>query len=232
MWSARVALVRRDFDGARDHLEHARQAAAPIVQIHASWHPLVFARLARADGDTSLADDLAHEALTLAAKCGVLVETVDALETVAGLAAHFESYEESARLCGAAQRLRDEIGYVRFRVEQPDYDADVARAREALGEEAFERPWAEGSAMSADEAVAYAERGRGERKRPSAGWEALTPTELDVVRLAAQGLSNPQIAERMFISRHTVKVHMSHVFAKLGVSSRAELAAEATRRAV
>jgi DNA-binding CsgD family transcriptional regulator len=86
--------------------------------------------------------------------------------------------------------------------------------------------------MSLDEAVSYAERGRGERKRPSAGWESLTPAEVDVVRLAAQGLTNPQIAERLFISRHTVKVHLSHVFAKLGMATRAELAAEATRRTV
>jgi DNA-binding CsgD family transcriptional regulator len=84
--------------------------------------------------------------------------------------------------------------------------------------------------MTLDEAVSYAERGRGERRRPPAGWDSLTPTEIDVVRLAAQGLSNPQIAERLFISRHTAKVHLSHVFAKLGLSSRAELAAEATRR--
>jgi DNA-binding NarL/FixJ family response regulator len=42
--------------------------------------------------------------------------------------------------------------------------------------------------------------------------------------------NNPQIAEKLFTSRHTVKVHVSHVFAKLGIASRAELASEATRR--
>jgi DNA-binding CsgD family transcriptional regulator len=61
---------------------------------------------------------------------------------------------------------------------------------------------------------------------------SLTPTEERIVALAAEGLTNPQIAERMFIARGTVKVHLSHVFAKLGVSTRAELAGEATRRAV
>lgn len=76
----------------------------------------------------------------------------------------------------------------------------------------------------------HAERGRGERKRPSSGWASLTPAELDVVRLTAQGLTNPQIAERLFVSRATVKAHLGHIFAKLGVATRAELAAEATRR--
>jgi DNA-binding CsgD family transcriptional regulator len=73
-------------------------------------------------------------------------------------------------------------------------------------------------------------RARGERKRPSAGWASLTPTERRVVELVAEGLTNPQIAEQMFIARGTVKVHVSHIFAKLGLSNRAELAALATRR--
>jgi DNA-binding CsgD family transcriptional regulator len=67
-------------------------------------------------------------------------------------------------------------------------------------------------------------RARGERKRPSSGWESLTPTEVDVVRLAAQGLTNPEIADKLFIARTTVKTHLAHVFAKLGVSTRSELA--------
>jgi DNA-binding NarL/FixJ family response regulator len=49
--------------------------------------------------------------------------------------------------------------------------------------------------------------------------------------LVAEGLTNPQIAEQMFIARGTVKVHVSHIFAKVGLSNRAELAALATRRA-
>ena len=69
-----------------------------------------------------------------------------------------------------------------------------------------------------------------ERKRPTAGWDSLTPTELRIVCLVATGLTNPQIAEQMFIARGTVKVHLSHVFAKLGVSTRAELAMRATKR--
>jgi DNA-binding CsgD family transcriptional regulator/tetratricopeptide (TPR) repeat protein len=71
---------------------------------------------------------------------------------------------------------------------------------------------------------------RGPRKRPRSGWESLTATELTVVRLVAEGLSNPEIADRMFISRGTVHTHVSHILAKLGLSSRVGLAAEASRR--
>lgn len=68
------------------------------------------------------------------------------------------------------------------------------------------------------------------RDRPATGWEALTPTELEVSALAAEGLTNPEIGRRLFISRRTVETHLSHVYAKLGVSSRVELAAEAAVR--
>jgi DNA-binding CsgD family transcriptional regulator len=71
---------------------------------------------------------------------------------------------------------------------------------------------------------------RGRRQRPTVGWDSLTKSEMDVVRLVATGLRNADVADRLFISPRTVQTHLSHVFAKLGISSRAELVAEATRR--
>jgi DNA-binding CsgD family transcriptional regulator len=71
----------------------------------------------------------------------------------------------------------------------------------------------------------------GSRRRPKTGWAALTDTERTVAGLVAEGLSNPDIAGRMFISRRTVQFHVSNVLAKLGLSSRVELAALVTRRA-
>ena len=72
---------------------------------------------------------------------------------------------------------------------------------------------------------------RGPRVRPRTGWASLTPTERTVVDLVAEGLSNPQVAQRMFLSRRTVQTHLAHVFGKLDITSRAELAAAAARRA-
>jgi DNA-binding CsgD family transcriptional regulator len=65
---------------------------------------------------------------------------------------------------------------------------------------------------------------RGSRKRPTSGWESLTETERRVAELVAQRLSNPEIAQQLYLSRHTVHTHVSHVLAKLGISSRLELA--------
>ena len=71
---------------------------------------------------------------------------------------------------------------------------------------------------------------RGKRGRPAFGWDSLTRTELRVVRLVALGDSNPSIAGKLYISRHTVETHLRHILMKLGVSSRVEIAAEAARR--
>ena len=100
-----------------------------------------------------------------------------------------------------------------------------------MGEHDFDAAWAEGAALSLEEAIAYAQRGHGERKRPSTGWESLTPTELDVVRLVSEGLGNKDIAARLFISHRTVQTHLTHVYSKLGVTSRVQLAQQAARQA-
>ncbi|MDZ4825215.1 MAG: LuxR C-terminal-related transcriptional regulator [Actinomycetota bacterium] len=66
------------------------------------------------------------------------------------------------------------------------------------------------------------------RRGPAAathGWDALSPTERRVVDLVAQGLGNPRIASALYISRRTVETHVSHIFRKLAVTSRAQLAA-------
>ncbi|XVV12623.1 LuxR C-terminal-related transcriptional regulator [Actinoplanes sp. CA-131856] len=66
-------------------------------------------------------------------------------------------------------------------------------------------------------------------KRPATGWDSLTPTELAVVRLVAAGASNRAAAEKLYVSPHTVNTHVRHAFAKLGVTSRVELARIALR---
>ena len=223
-----VARARGDLDAAGARLEEAvdvgRQVGGWVLGLALQGA----GRLARSQGDHDRAESLHHEALELFQEAGHKLDAVEALESLAGLAALAESLPEAARLFGAAEALRESTGYVRFLVDREAYEADVALAREGLTDEEFACAWEEGRAMSLDEAAAYASRGRGERKRPSTGWASLTPSELQVVRLVAEGLSNPQIGERLFVSKRTVQTHLKHVFGKLGLTSRAELASEAT----
>jgi DNA-binding CsgD family transcriptional regulator len=180
------------------------------------------ARVAAARGDWAAAEQLAHEALAGQAERGDHLDVPDSLDVLAEIAAGLESRQEAARLLAAAGRARAELGLARWQPEQERADA----LAEQLGDYAL----TQGEALSLDEAVAYMRRARGTRKRPSVGWESLTPTEIEIVRHAAAGLTNPEIGERMFISRGTVKVHLSHIYAKLGLRNRSEVAAEATRR--
>jgi DNA-binding CsgD family transcriptional regulator len=102
--------------------------------------------------------------------------------------------------------------------------------RAALGDARFDELFADGEALSWDELVAYLQRGRGRRGRPTSGWASVTPTEGRVVELVAQGLTNADISTRLFMSVATVKSHLTHVYTKLGISSRSELTAAFVRR--
>lgn len=75
-------------------------------------------------------------------------------------------------------------------------------------------------------------RARAPHRTAVSGWQSLTPAELRVVDLVVEGLTNPQIGRRLFVSRRTVQTHLAHVFQKLQVASRSELAALAARRDV
>ncbi|HEV2370482.1 MAG TPA: LuxR C-terminal-related transcriptional regulator, partial [Acidimicrobiales bacterium] len=187
--------------------------------------------LTLAAGELGSAEDSAHKALVLAHEQLFRHELIQCLELLATIAAANQAWSETARLHGASLRIRQETGItMRLPLYADPYDAAVKAAESALGTEAFAAARAEGHGLGLDDAVAYAQRARGERGRPSFGWDSLTPTEHQVVDLVIEGLTNPQIAERLLVSPDTVKTHLAHVFAKLGVKRRAELAAVAARR--
>jgi predicted ATPase/DNA-binding CsgD family transcriptional regulator len=190
----------------------------------------VRSELRQHQGDLEEAESLAHEAISLAREAGDQLGLVDALELLARLIAEQDSKKEAIRLWAAADALRTRLGYPLFPVYRGPHEAAVAAAKEAVGADDFAAAWAEGAMLSAGEAIAYAARGRGERKRPTTGWASLTPSEVEVARLAGQHLSNPEIARRLFVSRATVKTHLVHIFAKLGIDSRSKLVAEVLKR--
>ena len=189
---------------------------------------LIRAKLRAREGDLREAESLAHEALSQGREAGDQMGLVDALELLARLAAEQDSNKEAARLWAAAESQREELGY-RYATDRAANEAALVHAKRALGDD-FAPAWAEGAELSIEEAVAYAARGRGQRKRPTTGWASLTPSELEVARLVGEHLSNPEIAARLFVSRTTVKTHLVHIFAKLGIGSRSELAAGAVKR--
>ncbi len=215
---------------ARDELDSARHWADDTVARTMGWHLLnalaTRARIAIAQDDTCQAERDVHQALVLADQLGAQLSVPDALECLAGVAGDDPI---AARLFGGADGIRLRTGEARIWTYQAAHDKSVATVRNAMGEEAFEAAWAEGATLSTAEAIAYAQRGRGERKRPSSGWDSLTPAELEVVRLVCEGLPNKDVATRLFVSPRTVQAHLTHVYKKLGITSRIQLVSEAAR---
>jgi predicted ATPase/class 3 adenylate cyclase/DNA-binding CsgD family transcriptional regulator len=224
--AAQAALAGGDLVAAR---RTADDAVSTTTGWWLMWALTTRARVAIAQGEPEQAERDAHDALAIAASMQAYLGISDTLECLAVLAGEAGSHREAARLFGAAEAIRQRIGAVRFKVWDAGYQASVASLRDAMGDNDFDFAWAEGSALSTEEAIAYAQRGRGERKRPTSGWASLTPTEREVVRLVSEGLANNDIATRLFVSPRTVQTHLTHVYTKLGLTSRVQLVQEAAR---
>ncbi len=223
-----LALLGGDLESAR---RLADDAVAPMMGWHRAKALTTRAHVAIAQGDLNQAERDAHDALSCADAVQAHQVVPDALDILAEVASAAGDQRDATRYCGAATSIRERMGgIVRFAIYEPKYVALIAMMREEQGDDDFEAAWTEGAALSLEEAIGYAQRGRGERKRPSTGWASLTPTELDVVRLVSEGLGNKDIAARLFISHRTVQTHLTHVYTKLGITSRVALAQEAARR--
>jgi predicted ATPase/DNA-binding CsgD family transcriptional regulator len=225
---AETSVLEDDLDVAAGLIEDALSVGAdrPWARALAG---MAHARLLRARGSLPDATAAAHEALATFVRIGHRPDAVVALELLAHLRGDAGHAEEAARLLGAASGAREQLGLRRAPVHDPDVRATTSSLHETLG--ATLAPLLEaGSTLSLEEALGYGSRGRGKRRRPPAGWESLTPAEHQVAGLVAEGLSNTEIAERLFISPATVRAHLGHVYGKLGIASRAQLAAGVARR--
>ncbi len=157
-----------------------------------------------------------------AMRCRGLLEGDPAL-----LAAAATAYRQSPRLFERAL-VAEEAGDALARAgdataAQPWFEEALAAFR------AFDAIWDASRVTARMRGLGMRRGGRHTPSRPKTGWDALTPGERAVVDLVAEGLSNPEVAERLFLSRFTVKRHLSNAMMKLGVSSRMEVVRDAAR---
>jgi predicted ATPase/DNA-binding CsgD family transcriptional regulator len=219
-----LALARGELERAIEHREHSAQFLASLDAPYvAGFNREISALIAHASDDQLAARQAAHAALELGAVHGLSLLLVTALETLAVISFDSGSVDEGARLIGFASACRRERGIALL---TPYLDGQVDRIRQGVAPELLEQ----GSAMSIEQAVGYAQRLRGERDRPTTGWGSLTKAERRVVDLAAVGRSNRDIAAELFVSVATVKTHLVHVYRKLDLESRAALISAALSR--
>ncbi|MFG1853771.1 ATP-binding protein [Actinomadura geliboluensis] len=153
------------------------------------------------------------------------------LEGIAGCLCSGGEFVRAARLLGASDRMRETTQTAWFGPHHAVLrDVHIDQAVTALGEERYRAAFEEGQRMplaqAVDDALGEPAAAPGSpAARPAGGAHPLTERELQVAVLVAEGLSNRDIAERLTIAKRTADSHIEHILAKLGYSSRAQVAA-------
>jgi predicted ATPase/DNA-binding CsgD family transcriptional regulator len=224
---ASACLVALDLDRAVELCEECTRrceaageqwARATAVWVHgaASW----------LSGDVDQAIQDALTSLRIQDALGDLRTTtmcVDLIALCLATRGGAEDFGRAATLCGAGDAMWDVLNaplkmgptYAEIRKDA------TAKCRNALGEERFAAAYRHGMAMSLAEAIALA---RGETPAAASGPRPLTRREREIAALVARGMGNREIAEQLFLSKRTVDSHIEHIFAKLGLTSRTQLA--------
>ena len=194
-------------------------------------------RLATQTGDLSTAHALAGHADTLAAASTIPHRLANALycrglldHDAAQLLVAAERYDDASRPLLRAKALEAAAGYF--------VDADdrvQARAAFTTAVEAYNA--LDAAADTARLQAAFRAHGirRGphaKHRRAQSGWDSLTATEIKIAAFVEEGLSNPEIAARLLLSRRTVGTHVSHILKKLNVNSRIDIARESALRTI
>ena len=194
------------------------------------------ATLAQAERDHEWARELFEEGLTVSAELGNESDVVHCLEGLASIAGAEGSIVRAARLWGAAETLLEEIevGVHTYVPDRSLHQSQVAAARAQLEEAEWTAAWAEGRAMTSERALEYAleQEATPEPAAPQAYPAGLSVREAEVLRLVATGLTNAGVAKELVLSSRTVDWHVSSIYRKLGIHSRAEATRYASEHAL
>ena len=232
-------LSAGDLDAARRHLAESLDIFRTLNDHYGIAYETFNLGLAEyLGGSLEAAGALFAESFDLARRTGTRAQVAYAMVGLA-LAGHGGTDAGwSARLHGAADRAFADLGETVEPLESRLADLDRQRLRAAIGAEAFDAEYAAGRGLDPARAADLARSAKPAEGTPTSepdtalpgqGVSVLTRRELDVLRLLAQGLSNPDIGERLYLSQHTVRRHVSNILRKLGLSSRSAAAAWGVR---
>ena len=198
----------------------------------------LLAQIMAAQEDYSAAQALFKESLAIAGEIGDKTDEIPAvcLEGMATMAVAQGYHAWAVRLWAAAAAWRETIQLPGMPAMRVLREREIAAVRAFLGDALFEMLWAEGHAMSPQEAIAarwlpspaQPASSPAPKKKPLSYPAGLSAREVEVLRLVSQGLSDTEVADRLIVSPRTVTTHLTSIYNKLGVNSRAA----ATRFAV
>jgi DNA-binding CsgD family transcriptional regulator len=180
-------------------------------------------------GDAELAEAMAREE----AACKHAVEDRSGLQalldTLAWMTAGRGAHARAAMLLGCAEQVRQASGipFQEF-YQRQQHDESIALTTQALGQDAFDAAYQRGLAMPVEDALGIATTSTQQqppKPTPASRGPAspLTRREREIAGLIAEELTTREIAARLFLSERTVEAHVTHMFNKLGVNSRAQL---------
>ncbi|MHB8597197.1 MAG: tetratricopeptide repeat protein [Ktedonobacteraceae bacterium] len=235
IYSGHVALGHLNPSLARTLLEESLVLAREIGDLWAIAESLcALAKVACVEGDYPTARQLCEESLHNARKVNNKELVASGLERLACIVVNQGEAIWAAQLWGAAERLRETTGACVTPLEGSSYEPMIIKARTQLGKQTFAANWTQGRTMSPEQALAPMDSPTLPQPTmqqivplpvflPSPYPVELTPREIEVMRLVAQGLTNGQIAEQLTISSHTVNSHVRSILSKLGVTSRSAI---------
>jgi non-specific serine/threonine protein kinase len=176
-------------------------------------------------GDVERAIEMEREAIRLKEPFDDRLGVALCVEALAWMRTGDGDGERSALLLGALREIWDSFGGPLFGYLTEYHDACELDAREELGEKRFEALFRKGTTLSPSEALELAMRDGGREAEPEQDDSPLTPREMEIARLVAQGMSNRAIAAALVIAQRTAEGHVEHILSKLGFSSRVQIAA-------
>jgi predicted ATPase/DNA-binding CsgD family transcriptional regulator len=181
--------------------------------------------LAQTEGEDEHARDLLEEGLKLSAELGNEADVAHCLEGLASMYGAEGKIVRAARLWGAEETLLEKLedSVYTYVPDRSLHRSQVSAARAQLDEAAWTAAWIEVRVMSLEQAVEYAleQEPAPEPAAPEPYLAGLSAREADVLRLVATGLTNAEVAEKLFLSSRTVDWHLSSIYRKLGLHSRA-----------
>jgi non-specific serine/threonine protein kinase len=176
-------------------------------------------------GDLEAAEERLVEAVRVQDAIGHRWGMLTSLAGLAWVAGSRGQLDRAALLLGAGAALSQELGITLFPHAQVHQDACEAAVRAGLGDARYRAAWSRGFSLPREQVAAAVLTAPAPGAAVVSSDEGdLSAREFEVARLVADGLSNPAIAAELFVSRATVKTHVSHILSKLGLQSRAQVA--------